>query len=59
MKKIITIVSMIFILVSCGEEKQYDYSGVSTTQDGQQEIQPAKITVTNLDESENFEEPGE
>ncbi len=59
MKKIITIVSMIFILVSCGEEKQYDYSGVSTTQDGQQEIQPAKITVTNLDEAENFEEPGE
>ncbi len=59
MKKIITLIFMIFILVWCGEEKQYDYSGVSTTQDGQQEIQPAKIKVTNLDETENFVEPGE
>ncbi len=59
MKKIITLISMIFILVSCGEEKQYDYSGVSTLEDGQQEIQPAKIKVTNIDEAENFDEPGE
>ena len=50
---------MLFILVSCGAQKQYDYSWVSTLEDGQQEIQPANITVTNLEETESFDEPGE
>lgn len=61
MKKIITLISMIFILVSCGWEKQYDYSWVSTLDDGQQEIQPAKIEVVAMDDTNNqdFEEPGE
>jgi len=59
MKKIITLIAMVFILVSCGWEKQYDYSGVSTTLDGQQEIQPAQIQVVDISEAQDFEEPGE
>lgn len=59
MKKIIVLVSMGFILVSCGWEKQYDYSWVSTTQDGQQEIKPAKIEVIEIQEAEIIDETGE
>lgn len=49
MKKSIIILFMAFFLLSCWWEKQYNYSWVSNFEDGQQEIQPAKIEILDTE----------
>ena len=58
MKKITTIFILTMVLVSCSqEEKKYDYSTNTTFEDGQQDIQPAKIQVIDTSVDEEFIAP--